>query len=260
MLLAIDIGNTNVKLVAFNGIANHATWRLATDTQRMPDEYELSLVNLLPLGGLSHKDIDAVVMCSVVPPLTAAFTQVCQEVFQTRPLIVGPGVRTGIKILYDDPHAVGADRITDAAAAFHLHGGPVIVVDCGTATVFNSITANAEFIGGAIAPGLRSSADALLGATSQLRRVEMVAPTSPIGKNNIQAIQSGLVYSHVDMIEGMVRRIQREMGGRAKVVGTGGFIELVARETTVFDEVDSELTLRGLRWIYELNKPGEGAK
>ncbi|MBI4198070.1 MAG: type III pantothenate kinase [Chloroflexi bacterium] len=255
MLLAIDIGNTNVKVVVFNGERERAAWRLATEAHRMPDEYELLLANLLSLGGVAPKDINAVVMCSVVPSMTAVFTEVCQEVFHTRPLVVGPGVRTGLRIVYDDPRSVGADRIVDAAAAYHLYGGPVIVVDCGTATVFDGVTASADFIGGAIAPGLRSAADALLGATSQLRGVELVAPASAIGRNNVQAIQSGLVFSHVDMVEGMVRRFKRELGEGAKVVGTGGFAGLVAHGSTVFDEVNSELTLLGLRWIYELNKP-----
>ena len=226
----------------------------------MPDEYELALLDLLPMQGISYKDIDAVVICSVVPPLTPLFTEVCQDLFHIRPLVVGPGVRTGLRIACDDPRSVGADRIVDAAAAYHLYGGPVIVVDCGTATVFDGITANAEFIGGAIAPGLRSSADALLNATSQLRRVELTAPASAIGKNTVQAIQSGLVFSHVDMIEGMVRRFRRELGPEAKVIGTGGFVSLLAKETNVFDDVNHELTLLGLQWVYEMNKPGENGK
>ncbi len=260
MLLAIDIGNTNVKLVVFNDNTTHATWRLATDTHRMPDEYEMSLVNLLALGKIAPKDINAVVIGSVVPPLTAVFSEVSQEIFRLRPLVVGAGVRTGIRVVYDDPRSVGADRIVDAAAAYHLYGGPVIVVDCGTATVFDGVTAGAEFVGGAIAPGLRSSADALLSATSQLRRVELTAPATAIGRNTVQSIQSGLVFSHVDMIEGMVRRFKRELGEDAKVIGTGGFAGLVAPETKVFDEVNIDLTLQGLRWIYQLNQPGEGDK
>ncbi|MBI4312894.1 MAG: type III pantothenate kinase [Chloroflexi bacterium] len=260
MLLAIDIGNTNVKMVVFNDSKLRSSWRLATETQRMPDEYQMALANLLPLGGLAPSDVDAVVMCSVVPPLTAVFTEVCQDLLHIRPLVVGAGVRTGIRVVYDDPRSVGADRIVDAAAAYHLYPGPVIVVDCGTATVFDGVTANGEFVGGAIAPGLRSAADALLSATSQLRRVEFTAPASAIGRNNIQAIQSGLVFSHVDMIEGMVRRFKRELGDEAKVVATGGFSGLMGSITTVFDKVNTELTLDGLRWIYELNKPLESGK
>ncbi len=259
MLLAIDIGNTNVKLVLFNGGAQHAMWRLATDARLMPDEYELAVVSLLALGKVAPADIKAVVLCSVVPALTSVFSEVCEQAFHVSPLIVGAGVRTGIRVLTDDPRSVGADRIVDAAAAYHLYGGPVIVVDCGTATVLNGITADAEFIGGAIAPGLRSSADALLGATSQLRGVELTAPANAIGRNLSQSMQSGLVYSHVDMIEGMVRRFKRELGEQAKVIATGGFAGLVASHTKVFDEVNSELTLQGLRWIYELNQHGEGS-
>ncbi|MBI4338371.1 MAG: type III pantothenate kinase [Chloroflexi bacterium] len=253
MLLAIDIGNTNVKVVVFRGESVRAFWRLATDPRRMADEYELALVDLLRLQGIAATDIDASALCSVVPSLTPLFTEVCQGLFGVQPVVIGAGVKTGIKIVYDDPRAVGGDRIADAAAAYHLYGGPVIVVDCGTATVFDGVTAQAEFIGGAIAPGLRSAADSLLAATSQLRGVELVAPSSAIGRNTIQAIQSGLVFSHVDMIEGMVRRFRREMGQETRVIGTGGFANLVAQETKVFDAVHADLTLLGLRLIHGMN-------
>ncbi|MBI4338372.1 MAG: type III pantothenate kinase [Chloroflexi bacterium] len=254
MLLAIDIGNTNVTLGVFEGEAVKATWRLATDTRRMPDEYGLILLNLLPMRGVAPADIHAVAICSVVPPLTQVFAELCESFFHTKPLVVGVGVRTGIKILYDNPRDVGADRIVDAAAAYRLYGGPLIVVDFGTPTVFDAITAQAEYLGGAIAPGLRVAAESLFTSTSQLRRVELAAPSSAIGRNTVQAIQSGVVLGHVDMVEGMVRRFKRELGGSPKVVATGNLATLIARETSVFDAVSLDLTLVGLRMIHELNQ------
>ncbi len=170
MLLAIDIGNTNITLGVFQGDSLKATWRLATDPRRMPDEYGMTILNLLPVRGTSSSDIDAVVVCSVVPTLTQVFTEMSQSFFNDSPLLVGAGVRTGIMVLYDNPRDVGADRIVDAAAAFSLYGGPCIIVDFGTGTVFDAVSANAEYLGGAIAPGLQLAADSLFSNTSILRR------------------------------------------------------------------------------------------
>ena len=253
MLLAIDIGNTNITLGVFQGEALKATWRLATDPSRMPDEYGLTLLNLLPVRGISAADIKAVALCSVVPPLTQVFSELCESFFRIKPLVVGAGVRTGIKILYDNPRDVGADRVVDAAAAFRLYGGPVIIVDFGTATVFDAVSAQAEYLGGALAPGLRLAAESMFTSTSQLRRVELVAPNTAIGKNTTHAMQSGLVLSHVDMVEGMVKRFKKELDQNAKVIATGGLAPLIASETSVFDDVNLELTLLGLRMIYDMN-------
>lgn len=253
MLLAIDIGNTNVALGVFQGEALKATWRLATDPRRMPDEYGMALLNLLPVRGVAPSDIEAVSLCSSVPPLTSVFTELSESFFGIKPLVVGAGVHTGIKILYDTPRDVGADRIVDAAAGFRLYGGPLIIVDCGTATVFNAITAQAEYLGGAIAPGLRLAAESLFVNTAQLRRVELVAPKTSIGRNTVHAMQSGLVLGNVDMIEGMVKRFKQELGQDAKVIATGGLAPLVASETQVFDAVRPDLTLLGLRIIYDMN-------
>ena len=253
MLLAIDIGNTNITLGIFQGDELTFTWRLATDVRRMPDEYGLVLVDLLALKELSPSGIDAIVLCSVVPPLTQVFEELCSSYFSHQPLVVGAGVRSGIKILYDNPRDVGADRIVDATAAYRLYGGPVIIVDFGTATVVDAVSAKAEYLGGALAPGLAMGAEALVANTSILRRVELVAPTSPIGKNTPHAMQAGLILGHVDMVEGMVRRFKQELGDEAKVIATGGLAPLIAGQTTVFDTVNQELTLIGLRMIYEMN-------
>ena len=254
MLLAIDIGNTNITAGVFQGESLIATWRLATDSRRMPDEYGLALVNLLSLRDIPMSQIEAVSLCSVVPPLTQVFDEVCHNFFSRAPLVVGAGVRTGIKVLYDNPRDVGADRIVDAAAAYQLYGGPVIIVDFGTATVFDAVSANAEYLGGAIAPGLTMGAESLAANTSILRRVELLAPGSPVGKNTPHAMQSGLVLGQVDMVEGMVRRFKKEIGANAKVVATGGLAPLIGSLTDIFDAVSLELTLVGLRIIYEMSQ------
>ncbi len=260
MLLAIDIGNTNINLGVFQGETLKATWRLATDGRRMPDEYALTLLNLLPMRGVSLSDVSDVAICSVVPPLTQVFTELCESYLRPKPLVVGAGVRTGIKVLYESPRDVGADRIVNAAAGYRSYGGPLIIVDFGTPTVFDAITANAEYLGGAIAPGPRVAAESLFTNTSQLRRVELAAPPSAIARNTVHAIQSGVFLGHVDMVEGMVRRFKRELGQESKVLATGSIAQAIAKETTVFDAISMDLTLIGLRLIYEMNLEHRQAK
>lgn len=256
MLLALDIGNTNISLGMFDGERLVATWRLSTDRAKMSDEYTALLTQLLQLRGLSPSDVDAAVMCSVVPPLTPTFVELCRERFGAAPISVGAGTKTGIRILYDNPRDVGADRIVDAAAALRLYGGPVIVVDIGTATVFDAVTAAGDYLGGAIAPGMAIAADALFNSTSQLRRVEIAAPATAIGRNTIHAIQSGLTLGYADLVRGMVGRFNAELGGGAKVVATGGLAPILEAEAGVFDDVNPDLTLTGLRLIHELNAEG----
>ncbi|MDA0769431.1 MAG: pantothenate kinase [SAR202 cluster bacterium Casp-Chloro-G4] len=253
MLLALDIGNTNITLGIFQGDNIHATWRVATDASKMPDEYGILLNQLLGLKGMDSSNVDAVAVCSVVPPLTPVFLELCRTYFKIEPLVVGAGTKTGIRILYDNPRDVGADRIVDAAAALKMYGGPVIVVDMGTATVFDAVTGDGNYLGGAIAPGMAIAADALFHTTSQLRRVELVSPGVAIGKNTVHAIQSGLVLGYAELVKGMVGRFDRELGGGAKVVATGGLAPVVAQEAGVFDAVDPDLTLTGLRLIHEMN-------
>ncbi len=252
MLLALDIGNTNITLGVFDGERLAATWRLSTDHAKMPDEYSVTLTQLLQLRGMTVGDVDAVVLCSVVPPLTPAFVELCRRFLGVEPLVVGAGTRTGIRILYDNPRDVGADRIVDAAAAMKLYGGPVIVVDMGTATVFDAVTADGDYLGGAIVTGMTIAHDALFSNTSQLRRVELVSPETAIGRNTIHAIQSGIVLGYADLVRGMVARFDRELGGGAKVVATGGMAHIIEKEAGVFDDVNPDLTLTGLRLIHEL--------
>ena len=254
MLLAVDIGNTNIVVGVFNGTDLRATWRIATDVNKMVDEYRVILDNLLPREGLSLADIDAAILSSVVPTLIPVFENVCQRCFKVKPLVVGSGIRTGLRILYDNPRDLGADRIVDAVAAYRQYGGPVIVVDFGTATVFNAVSGNGDYLGGAIAPGVAIAADALFKHTSKLPRVELIRPRSAIGKNTTASIQSGLIFGYVGLVEGVVARFQRELGDGAKVVATGGLADIIARETNVVDIVDPGLTLKGLHIIYGLNK------
>lgn len=253
MLLAIDVGNTNITLGVFQGERLEATSRIATDPRKMSDEYALFFSNMLPLKGIPREVITDVVMCSVVPPLTPVLEELCEDYFKTTPLVVTVGVKTGVRILYDNPRDVGTDRVVDAVAALRLYGGPVIVVDFGTATVFDAITGDGHYLGGAIAPGIIIAAEALFQNTSQLRRVQLAHPPSPIGKNTIHSMQSGLVLGYTDMVEGMVRRFKQEMGDNAKVIATGGLAGLIAQETNVFNAVNLDLTLIGLRLIYEMN-------
>ena len=253
MLLAIDIGNTNVTMGVFRDETLAATWRMATDTHKLPDEYALLIRSLLPLKGVQPEEIESIAICSVVPPLTQVFEELGAAYFGCPPLVVGPGARTGVRILYENPRDVGADRVADAAAAFGLYGGPVIVVDFGTATVFDAISGDGDYLGGAIASGINLTAEALYQRTSQLRRVELVAPKTAIGRNTATAIQSGILYGHVGMVEAMVGRFKREMGQDTRVVATGGMASLVHRETSIFDVVNLDLTLIGLRIIHKLN-------
>ena len=268
MLLAVDIGNTNITVGVFDGDRMCAAWRLATDVHRQPDEYALQLRSLLPMKGIAVESIDGVALCSVVPPLTGAFQEATLALFGVQPLVVGTGTRTGVRILYDNPRDVGADRVADAAAAYHVYGGPCIIVDLGTATVFDAISAEGDYLGGAITLGLGVAAEALYAATSQLRRVELSAPASAIGRNTVHSMQSGLVFGSVGLIETMVARFKEEMQAPdATVVATGGFAGVISKQTDVFDEVNEELTLLGLRLIYAMNQesspvgkmPGEQA-
>ena len=257
MLLAIDIGNTNINLGVFDRQCLKATWRIATDPRRLTDEYALLLSSVLELKGFTREHITGACLCSVVPPLTPTFEGVCEEYFKVSPLTVTAGVKTGVRILYDSPRDVGADRIVDAVAAFRLYGGPVIIVDFGTGTVFDAVSPQGDYLGGAIAPGINAAAEALFLGTSQLRRVELTPPSTAIGRNTVASLQSGLLLGYVGLVEGMVARFKNEMDPGARVVATGGLANVIAKETDVFDTINQDLTLIGLRMVYEMNR-GQG--
>jgi type III pantothenate kinase len=254
MLLTFDIGNTVVHIGVFDGSRLVTTLRMATDTRRLSDEYGAMATNLLRLKGIDPSQITAACMCSVVPPLTVVFNEVCRSFFGVAPLVVSAGVRTGMRILYDSPRDVGADRIADAVAAIDLYGPPLVVVDLGTATVFDAISREGEYLGGSIAPGINLAADALFFNTSQLRRVELIAPKSAIGHNTTAAMQSGLVLGYAGLVTTMIGRFKQEIGQDAKVIGTGGLVKVIANEAPVFDDINQDLTLIGLRLIHQMNQ------
>ena len=254
MLLTIDIGNTVVTIGVFDESQLITTLRVATDTRKLADEYGATLTNLLSLKGTEANLIDSACLCSVVPPLTIQFEQICRDFFNVEPLIVSAGVRTGLSILYDNPRDVGADRIADAVAALEIYNPPIIIVDLGTASVFDAVSSQGEYLGGAIAPGINLAADSLFFNTSQLRRVELIAPDQAIGRNTISALQSGLVLGYADLVSGIVNRFKMELGQEAKVIGTGGLVNVIASETPIFDSINQDLTLMGLKQIFHLNQ------
>jgi type III pantothenate kinase len=254
MLFTIDIGNTNITLGLFRDDELIAAWRLATNHERMPDEYGLQLVGLFNHIGYSVKDVEGIAVASVVPPLTRTFNQACEKYFHESPFIVDAGVRTGVRILYKEPKAVGADRIVDAAAVQSLYGGPACVVDFGTATTFDAISEEGDYLGGAIAPGIGIASEALFMRTAKLPRVDLARPPSAIGRNTVHAIQSGLYFGYVGLVEGMVERFREELGPDMKVVGTGGLAETIAAGTPVIKILAPWLTLDGLRLIWKMNR------
>jgi type III pantothenate kinase len=254
MLLAIDVGNTNLTLGLYEGDQLGPRWRLATDHERMPDEYGLQFVGLLSHEELKTKDIGGICLASVVPPLTSKIVQACIQYLDREPLVVDAGVKTGVRVRYEDPKAVGADRIADAAAVQRLYGGPACVVDFGTATTFDGISTEGDYLGGAIAPGIGIAAEALFLRTAKLPRVDLQRPPNAIGRNTVHAMQSGLLFGYVALVEGMVDRFRMELGEDMKVIATGGLGEIIAAETTTIQVVAPWLTLEGLRIIWNLNR------
>jgi len=254
ILLAIDIGNTNISLGVFAGDKLKATWRMATGIHRMADEYAALLLNMLERQNIAPSQIKEVVLCSVVPPLVTVFEEVCRRYMEVSPLVVEAGIKTGVRILMDNPREVGPDRIVNAAAAHRLYGGSVIVIDLGTAITFDVVSKDGDYLGGAIAPGIAIATEALFNRTAMLPRVELVRPKKAIGRSTIAAMQSGIVYGYGALIEGMVNRIRQELEGEVKVVATGGYADLLARETSAIQVVNPDLTLIGLRLIYEMNR------
>jgi type III pantothenate kinase len=254
MLLAIDVGNTGIGMGVFDGEKLRITWRMATSISRTSDEYSALLLPLLHQEGLQSSDITDVCICSVVPPMVGTLTDLFERYFNIKPLVVGAGTKTGVKIRMDNPREVGPDRIVHSAAAHHLYGGPLIIVDMGTATTFDTVSKNGEYTGGAIAPGFQTSAEALFARTAMLPRVNLTRPNKAIGTNTISAMQSGIVFGYVGLIEGMINRIQKELPEKAKVIITGGFTDILDRETSEIDIVNTNLIFIGLKLIYDMNR------
>ena len=253
VLLAIDVGNTNIVIGAYRGEAIVRTWRAATDVERTEDELAVMIDGLLAREELGIDDIDAIVVGSVVPPLTLALTRFAERHLHGRVLVIGPGVKTGVRLRVDNPTEVGADRIANTLAAYHRYGGPAIVVDFGTSTNFDVVSAEGDFLGGSFAPGVEISAESLFGRASRLFRVPLTPPREAIGKNTSDCLRSGIVFGYVGLVEGLLVRIRAELGGSARVIATGGLAPTIAPLTQSIERVDEDLTLEGLRMLWELN-------
>jgi type III pantothenate kinase len=254
MLLAVDIGNTTVAIGMFRDAKLVKSWKIKTDRDKTADEYGTVLLNLFQVAEIPPKKVEAAIISSVVPPLTPVVQDVCQDFFGLEALVVGPGLRTGMPILYENPLEVGADRIAAAVAAFEKHGGPAIVVDFGTATTFDAISAKGEYLGGAIAPGIQISAEALYLKTARLPRIEIRKPKRAVGRTTVTSMQSGLYFGYVGLVTNIIEEVRKELGKGGKVIATGGFGGPITPEVPAIDVYEPDLVLEGLRIIFERNR------
>lgn len=258
MLLALDIGNTSIAVGLFREDRLVKNWKLKSESGKTCDEYLIALNSLFKLSGFAFQQVDAIIFSSVVPPLTSVFQKLCRDMFEIRPLIVGPGLKTGMPILYENPAEVGADRVVSGIAAFEKYGGPVIVADFGTATTFDAVSEKGEYLGGAIAPGIQISAEALYLRTARLPRIEIKKPEKAVGKTTVSSMQSGLYFGYIGLVSSIISSIKEEIGKQAKVVATGGSAPLFFKTISVIDSFEPNLVLDGLKIIYSRNRGGEG--
>lgn len=255
MILTMDIGNTNIKTALFNDMEMVQYWRISTNRNMSSDEYGMILMNLFAYNHISTDVVKGIMISSVVPQINFTIEHMCRTYFDMDPLILEPGIKTGVNIKYENPRELGSDRIANAVAAYELYGGPCITIDFGTATNFGVISEKGEFLGGAICPGLKLAAEALTERTAKLPRFELVRPESTIGKNTVANMQSGIVYGYIGQINYLVERMKKELGApNAKVIATGGLAVLVGKESSVIDVMDGLLTLKGLCLIYRKNR------
>ena len=261
MIFVLDAGNSNIKCGLFRDGKLINSWRMSTDLDRTADEYGIQVMAFLNHGHHKAQDVEGVIIASVIPSLNYTLQHMCSIYFKKTAMFVGPGIKTGINIKYDNPKELGADRIVTAIAAYTLYGGPCIIVDFGTATTFGVVSEDGDFLGGAICPGLRISTDALTKSAAKLPKVELIKPESVIGTNTVTGMQAGIIHGYVGQVDYIVRKLKSETGGGPKVIATGGLARLIAQETEVIDEVNSVLTLIGLDIVYRRNvKPKkEGA-
>ena len=254
MLLAVDVGNTNTVLGLYDGSRLVHDFRIETSRGRTSDEYHVLLLSLLQLAGVQRGDVRASILASVVPALNETVIDAIDRAFDHEIMVVGPGIKTGMPVLYENPREVGADRIVNAVAAYERVQGAVIVVDFGTATTFDCISAKGEYLGGAIAPGMDISANALGARAARLPRSEIARPPKAIGRNTVHSMQAGIVFGYVGLVDGLVRRLSEEIGSDVAVLATGGHARLIEAESETIEDVDEYLTLEGLRLIYERNR------
>lgn len=257
MLIVFDIGNTTTDIGLFQGKKLQANWKIKSDREKTADEYGLMLIGLLTHGRFSAQKIKGAIISSVVPPLTPVIQAACEKFFQVKPLVVGPGIKTGIPILYENPAEVGADRIVVACAAFDKYGGPCLVVDFGTATTFDAVSERGEYLGGAIAPGIQISAEALYLRTARLPRIEVRKPKSAIGRTTVSSMQSGLYFGYIGLVRNIIAGISSELPSKPKVIATGGLAGLLAGDIPEIEYHEPDLVLQGLRLIYQKNKTAE---
>ncbi|RFU66943.1 type III pantothenate kinase [Peribacillus saganii] len=254
MIFVLDVGNTNTVLGVYENDSLKYHWRIETNGHKTEDEYGMVVKSLLEHGGLSFEDFDGIIISSVVPPTMFALERMCQKYFGIKPLIVGPGIKTGLNIKYENPREVGADRIVNAVAGIHEYGSPLIIVDFGTATTYCYINEYKQYMGGAIAPGIGISTEALYTKASKLPRIEIARPDDIIGKNTVAAMQAGIVYGYVGQVEGIVKKMKEQSAPEPTVIATGGLAALISKESDIIDIVDPFLTLKGLQLIYKRNK------
>ena len=254
MLLAIDIGNTSIIIGVFQENKLFKDWRIKSEREKTCDEYKVTLMNLFTLSALDVSRIESVILSSVVPPLTPVFQELSQTLFQAKPMIVGPGLKTGMPILYENPLEVGADRIVSSIAALEKYGGPCIVVDFGTATTFDAVSSQGEYVGGAIAPGIQIAAEALYLKTAKLPRIEIIKPKRAIGRTTVSSMHSGLYFGYIGLVDRIIAEIKKELGEGTKVVATGGFSSMIFDVVDVLDFYEPHLVLEGLMILHTKNK------
>ncbi|MCM3324949.1 type III pantothenate kinase [Cytobacillus kochii] len=253
MIFVFDVGNSNMMMGVYQRDELKYHWRIETDRHKTEDEYAMIVKSLFEHEQLSFADIDGIIISSVVPPIMFALERMCEKYFHIKPLVVGPGVKTGLNIKYDNPKEVGADRIVNAVAGIHEYGGPLVIVDFGTATTYCYINEHKQYMGGAIAPGIGISTEALYSRAAKLPRIEIIRPDGIIGKNTVSAMQSGILFGYVGQVEGIVSRMKLQAKEEPLVIGTGGLASLIAKESKVIDIIDPFLTLKGLQLIYKRN-------